>query len=280
MFSTAVIVEKPFVPTSAEADKLISLAKSKSLLLTVFQNRRYDSDFLTVQKLLSSPSPLGRITEVETHFDRHRPVVPAGDSWKYTVGAGHGVIYDLGTHLMDQVLVLFGMPKRVTACIVTQREGNDNGFEDSATILLHYDQNPLGGKAPLLVTVKFSVVSPEVEQLRYWIRGTKGSFKKFHLDCQEDQLKEGLRPGDNGYGLEPKERYGVLNKFDEKTGAVSSETVPTVEPATYAEFYRKIARALGGDMNQVPVKPEQARDLIRLVELVRESSRTGKTLEV
>lgn len=254
----------------------MALAASKSLVLTVYQNRRFDSDFLTVQKVLSSPSPLGRISEFETHFDRHRPEVPAGDSWKYAEGPGHGVVYDLGTHLMDQVLVLFGMPDRITGFVGSNRSGSD--FEDSATILLHYDKAAGKRDAPLLCTIKASIVSPEASQLRYWIRGTSGSFKKYHLDCQEDQLKDGLRSGEAGYGLEPKDRYGVLtnwNKDDPKT-----EVFPTVEPATYSEFYRKLARALVGDKSQVPVTPDDAIGLIRLVELARESSKQGRTLTV
>jgi len=130
----------------------------------------------------------------------------------------------------------------------------------------------------MLATIKAGVVSPEVNQLRYWVRGDKGSFKKCHLDCQEDQLKKGMRPGDNGYGLEPKERYGILNTA--QGGKIDSEVVPTVEPATYAEFYRKFARALGGDLAQIPVDPDVAASVIRLVELAIESSRTGRTLSV
>lgn len=108
--------------------------------------------------------------EFETHFDRYRPAIPAGDSWKTKVIPGGGAVYDLGTHLMDQVVVLFGMPKRITGFVGTQREGNTSGYEDSCTILLHYDG--------MMATVKAAVVSPEVKQLRYWVRGDKGSFKK------------------------------------------------------------------------------------------------------
>jgi predicted dehydrogenase len=262
-------VEKPFTPTSKEAYELTSLAKKHKRLLTVYQNRRWDADFLTLSKYIKNGS-LGRVVDFETHFDRHRPEAPTSDSWKYKVQPGGGAIYDLGTHLMDQVVYLFGPPKRITAFIGSQRDPNPTGFEDSCTVHMHYDG--------MMATARASVVSPEVSQLRYWVRGTKGSFKKFHLDCQEDQLKAGMGPGDSGYGLEPRERYGVLTTS--KDGEITSEVVPTVEAATYAEYYRKLARALSGDMDHLPVDPAMAALVIRLVELALESSKSGKTMDV
>lgn len=261
------IVEKPFTPCAKEGEELVELAKRQDRLLTVYQNRRWDSDFLTLSKYIKNGS-LGRVVEFETHFDRYRPEVSKG-SWKLSQPAG-AVIYDLGTHLMDQVVHLYGLPKKVTGFLYNQREQTPSEFEDSCTVMLHYDG--------LLVTVKAGVVSPEVNQLRFWVRGDKGSFKKYHLDCQEDQLRAGMKPGDSGYGLEPKERYGVLNIV--KAGKIESEVVPTVEPATYAEFYRKFARALGGDKSQLPVDPATAVAVIRLVELAKESSKQGRTLDV
>lgn len=264
-----VIVEKPFTPTSAEAKTLVSLAKEKGRLLTVYQNRRWDSDFLTVSNLIKDGS-LGRLVEFETHFDRHRPEWPQTETWKFKALPGGGVVYDLGTHLIDQVVALFGMPKRVTGFVGSQREHNPTGLEDSCMLILHYNG--------MTAIVKAAVVSPEVNQLRYWIRGDKGSFKKYHLDCQEDQLKAGMKPGDDGYGLEGRERYGVLSKIE--GGKATSETIPTVDSPTYAEFYRKLARALAGDDKQLPVDPRSAAEVIRLIELARESSESGRTLDV
>jgi predicted dehydrogenase len=264
-----VVVEKPFTPTSVEAEELVALAKKQGVLLTVYQNRRWDADFVTLSHYIKNGS-LGRIVEFETHFDRHRPQVPVSDSWKYQMQPGGGVVYDLGTHLMDQVVHLFGMPKRITGFVGTQRENNTTGFEDSCTILLHYDG--------MLATVKAGVVSPEVNQLRYWVRGDKGSFRKFHLDCQEDQLRAGMRPGDQGYGVEPEDRHGVLSISHD--GKITSEVVPTLGPATYVEYYRSFAAALKGDKDQIPVDPAVAAGVIRLVELARESSKVGRTLDV
>lgn len=163
-----VVVEKPFVPTAQEADELCRIAKENSKLLTVYQNRRWDSDYVTLRQIMEK-GLLGDIAEFETHFDRHRPEPPA-DTWKAVDAPGHGSIYDLGTHLIDQVYHSFGMPQSVTGFITTQRRGVQDGSHDSHTVILHYNK--------MLVTVKAGVVSPEVEQLRYWVRGTKGCFKK------------------------------------------------------------------------------------------------------
>lgn len=134
----------------------------------MYEDRRWDSDFLTLSGLIDRDA-LGRIVEFETHFDRFRPQA-ASSGWKTKVLPGGGVVYDLGTHLIDQVVVKFGLPDRITGFIGSQRKDNTAGYEDSCTILLHY-------KA-MLATVKAAVVSLEVEQLRYWVRGEGGSYKK------------------------------------------------------------------------------------------------------
>ncbi|TQB67717.1 hypothetical protein MPDQ_004911 [Monascus purpureus] len=266
-----VVCEKPFTPTSKEADELVALAKEKNRLLAVYQNRRFDADYVTASKLVNSGT-LGRVVEFETHFDRHRPEEPpaSASKWKNKVIPGGSAIYDLGTHLLDQAVHLFGKPNRVTGFVGTQRARNTSGYEDSFTVLLHY-------KTGLLVTAKAGVVSPEEEQLRFWIRGEKGSYKKFHLDVQEEQLRTGLKPGDPGYGAEPSDRYGYLTTL--KDNKPFREIYPTTEPPTWTEYYRKLARALSGD-GALPASGAEARDIIRLIELVQQSSREGKTLEV
>ena len=172
---------------------------------------------------------------------------------------------------MDQSLVLFGMPKAVTGFLVSQRDHNPTGLKDSCTVLLHYDG--------LLVTVKAGVVSPEVDQLRYWVRGTRGSWKKCHLDVQEEQLHAGLRPGGQGYGVEPEDRHAVLNTADEG-GKIASQVVATVSPPpTYTAFYDKLGEALEkGDEGALPVGGKDAVDLIRLIEAVQKSSEEGRTV--
>ncbi|KAJ5775483.1 uncharacterized protein N7511_000494 [Penicillium nucicola] len=266
-----VVCEKPFTPTTQEADELVAIAKKNNKQLAVFQNRRFDADFVTLSKLIKNGS-LGRISEFETHFDRHRPEEPAADShkWKNKVIPGGSAIYDLGAHLLDQAYCLFGLPQRVTGFIGSAREVNSSGFEDAFTVLLHYANGTM-------VTAKATVVSPEDEQLRFWVRGNNGSFKKFHLDIQEDQLKAGILPAESGFGSEPSERYGTLTTMQGDKPV--KEVVPTVEPPTYTEYYRKLVRALGGE-GALPASGAEARDVIHLIELARESSRTGRTLDV
>ncbi|KAK2877305.1 hypothetical protein FQN49_001256 [Arthroderma sp. PD_2] len=262
-----VIVEKPFTPTQKEANELIELAKTQNKLLTVYQNRRWDADFVTAAKLIKD-GILGRVAEFETHFDRHRPELTIKKAWKGKAIPGGGSIYDLGTHLMDQAVQLFGLPNRITGFITAQREINTEDYEDSFTVLLHYDR--------LLVTAKSAVISPEENQLRFWIRGDKGSFKKYHLDPQEDQLQAGMKLEDAQYGHEPSERHGVITTFI--NGKLSSQGV-TAEPPTYTEFYRSFAKALSGQ-GQVPVDPADSSAVIHLVELAKESSKKGMTLPV
>ena len=131
------------------------------------EDRRWDVDFLTLSEMIKTDT-LGRIVEFETHFDRYRPNV--GTGWKTKPSPGGGVVYDLGSHLIDQIVFLFGMPSKITGFIGSQREHNPEGFEDSCTVMLHYDG--------MVATMKASVISLESAQLRYWIRGQKGSYKK------------------------------------------------------------------------------------------------------
>ncbi|KAL9074169.1 MAG: hypothetical protein Q9157_004468 [Trypethelium eluteriae] len=266
-----VLVEKPFVPTAAEAQRLIEVSQQTKKLLCVYQNRRWDTDFLTFRKL-QREGTLGRLVEFETHFDRHRLDRP--ETWKGTLGMDQagGVVYDLGTHLIDQVVVAFGMPQEVTGVLANQR--GDEGEPDSMTALLRYTQ---GKEKGLLATVKAAVISPETAQLRYWVRGTKGSFKKYHLDVQEDQLKAGMKPGDEGYGIESNDMSGRLVVME---GDTPKESIWTnVEPESYAALYQQFAKAIDqGASEAVPVKASEARDVLRIIEAVRESARSKKTI--
>lgn len=272
-----VLVEKPFTPTSKEARDLVKIAGEEGKMLTVYQNRRYDADFLTVKKLIADGA-LGRVVEFESHFDRHRPQMPTAESWK-TSPEEYSAVFDLGTHLMDQVVALYGLPQRITGFVGSQRgKRNTSGLEDSFTALLHYDD--VDGEGELLATCKAGVVSAEVEQLRYWIRGEKGSFRKERLDVQEDQLKAGLRPGDKEYGVEEEVAWGVLTSVD-GSGKVSGKKARTLESAGYTAFYDQFDEALqAGDVNMLPVDPAVAGEVIRLCEMMRASSSERKTLTI
>lgn len=278
-----VLCEKPFVPTSSEARDLAELAASKGLVLSVYQNRRYDAEFLTLQNLLKS-GRLGRVTEVESHFDRHRPDPPksADATWKSrdtSSEAANGAIYDLGTHLIDQLVVALGIPARVTGFLYNQRiyqeQGTGEGAGgDSFTVMLHY-------KDGLVATAKALVVSPLQKQLRFAVRGTKGSFVKYGLDPQEDQLKEGLRPGDKDgkYGTEDKSLHGILETVG-SDGTMQTETVkPNNPPDTYDAFYAQLFKALrnGG---KAPASADQAAEVLRIIEAIRKSSEEGRTIDV
>ncbi|KAJ5318863.1 hypothetical protein MYU51_012697 [Penicillium brevicompactum] len=262
-----VVVEKPFTPTYKEAQELVELAKMQNRLLTVYQSRRWDADFLTLSQVLKNKS-LGRLVEYETRFERHVPGVP-GSAWRTKAMPGGGAIYDLGAHLIDQTVQLFGLPKRITAFLGNQRDGI-NGSDDSFTVLMHYEG--------FLATAKAAVVSPQEKQLRFWVKGTQGTYIKHHFDVQEEHLKAGKRPGDDGYGVEPSERFGTLTQA-QPDGTFESEAVPTVDAPLYTDFYDKLAKALAGEGN-VPVDPSESAIIIRLIELAIQSSETGKTLDI
>ncbi|EGR44207.1 uncharacterized protein TRIREDRAFT_82591 [Trichoderma reesei QM6a] len=264
-----VLTEKPFVPTAAEAQKLADIAKQAGRLICVYQNRRWDADFLLAKHLIAKGA-LGRVLEFNTHFDRYRADAPA--NWKGQLGISKGgsALFDLGTHLIDQAYVLFGLPQSVHGRLLNQREGRPE-FEtpDAVVAQLTY---PNG----LLVNVNISALSAEVDQLRYWIRGTKGSFRKVHLDPQEDFLRAGGKPTDAGYGIESTDKSS-LTAVDEATGKASRVPVPELEPETYRAFYAQFAKALqSGKAEDVPVKAEEARDVLRIIEAVLESAKTGK----
>jgi predicted dehydrogenase len=266
-----VIVEKPFVPTSAEAQQLIDISQKTGKLICVYQNRRWDTDFLTVQQLIKGDM-VGRVVEFETHFDRYKPERPANWKGNLSMAQAGGVVYDLGTHLIDQAYVLFGLPKSVVGIFTNQR--NDGGEEpDSITVLLGY------GPGGPLVTAKAGVLSVETDQLRYWVRGSKASFKKYHLDVQEDQLKAGLKPGDKGFGIESDDRSGtlVLLAGDKPV----EKKIGNVVPLTYATLYAGFRAAIeGGGEAAVPVKASEARDVLKIIEAAKESAKTGKTVNL
>ncbi|KAH8647352.1 NAD binding Rossmann fold oxidoreductase [Xylariales sp. PMI_506] len=276
-----VVVEKPFTPTFAEAQELVSLAREKKLLLTVYQNRRWDSDFLTL-KSLKEEGTLGRIVEVESHFDRYRPCLPV-DTWKAHPSAGNGALYDLGTHLIDQIVHLFGLPTRVTGVVGSQRtsEVNKTGLDDSFTVLMHYEDG-------MLATVKAAVISPEQKQLRFWVRGDRASLKMYGFDLQEAQLKRGARPSEQGFGIEEhgENNYATLTTVNNDgatftTKRLRSSSVVEHDAGTYGQFYRKLALALrSGDDSQLPVAVDQVAQVIRLIELAYESSNLGIRMEV
>ncbi|KAI9373472.1 hypothetical protein BJX61DRAFT_533138 [Aspergillus egyptiacus] len=276
-----VIVDKPFARSTEEADRVISLAESTGLVLTCFQNRRYDGDFQTVRELFTKHA-LGDITEVEIHYDFDRaPWLQFMASKEYRAGDGHA--FGLGTHSIDQAYVLFGRPASVTAFYRTQR-GIDSEVEDSFTIILQY----AGPLKNLLVTVKTAVVSPMAQQLKFWIRGTKGSYLKYQQrsTCpQEEHIAHGLQPLDPGFAVESEELNGVLTTYDEFDSSIQIfdekakryiGSYPTIR-GRWMALYENVADAINGKA-ELAVKPAQVRDVLRIIELARESHEKGTTV--
>ncbi|ROV94096.1 hypothetical protein VMCG_08226 [Cytospora schulzeri] len=260
-----VLTEKPFVPTSADADDLMKLAREKNRLLCVYQNRRWDADFLTVQHLLEEDR-LGHIYEFETHFDRYRPENPTNWKAAMSMAEAGGVLYDLGSHLIDQIYVLFGMPSGVYGMFIRQREGkfvygggSPDQEPDSINAVLSYENRGL------IVHVRIGVLSVESKQPRFWIRGTKGSYHKVGLDAQEAQLKSGMKATDVGFGVDGAAYNGTVELLQED-GTVQDFTYPNVEPQTYLKFYELLAKALASGKEQdLPVRLNQLKEVMLMV---------------
>ncbi|MDX9906690.1 MAG: Gfo/Idh/MocA family oxidoreductase, partial [Bacteroidales bacterium] len=193
-----VVIEKPFTPASQEADELIGIAERTGKKIFVYQNRRWDGDFKTIQQVVYN-GYLGEILEYEAHFDRYAPGARRS-AWRDEPLPAGGVLYDLGSHLVDQALVLFGMPRSVYADIRMQR--TESKVDDYFHVHLYYER--------LKVILKASVFVKE-QGSRYILHGTKGSFIKYGIDPQEEMLKAGAMPGSENWGKEDPDYWGVLN---------------------------------------------------------------------
>ncbi|MCJ1295450.1 hypothetical protein MMC34_007013 [Xylographa carneopallida] len=266
-----VVVEKPFTVTSTEADHLIATAEKTGKVLTCFQNRRYDGDFRTISQLMSRRA-FGKITECEIHYDADSPAwVSKWDSPGLI--PGEGMLYGLGSHTLDQALQLFGRPHSVTAFLRTLRN-IDSETDDAFTVVLQYD----GNQKDLLVTVKTTIVSPMERQMKLFVRGTEGSFLKFDEDLQADQVMAGMLSTDSTFGIEDSASYGLLStvqEYDAKIQTFDNRSKKYIGkwPTTagrYLSYYEDVVAAIRGKAD-LRVKPEQARDVIRLIELARES---------
>ncbi|KWC19266.1 oxidoreductase [Burkholderia ubonensis] len=253
-----VVVDKPVTLTSDEALALARLANARSRVFAPFHNRRWDGDFLTVRRVVES-GELGRITYVTSHFDRFRPQVRV--RWREEAARGGGLLLDLGPHLIDQALALFGLPDTVSATVKTRR---DNGSApDFVHVQLGYPDKDVALHASALSAI---------EPARFTLHGTRGSYQKFGLDTQEDQLKAGLTPDDVefGGGNPP----GVLRVLD---GDVETERpVPTLD-GQYAEFYRALAASIR-EGAPFPVTPQDAVDVMTIIELAAQSEHEGRRL--
>ncbi len=253
-----VVVEKPMTNTVPEAEQLISLAREQGKILTAFQNRRWDSDFLTVQKLLAT-DVLGTVVEYEAHYDRFRNYVES-DTWKEEEAPGSGILYNLGSHMIDQALVLFGMPDTLFAKLSIQRSGGR--VPDAYHIILGYPNHQ--------VTLKSSYLVRDLGP-RYKILGSQGTFTKYGLDPQEALLKMGVSPDNPRIGVENEDDWGTL---DTELHGLHFRGKVTSEVGNYALFYDNLHQALQG-RETLAVTAEAARDVIHLIELAYQSDETG-----
>ena len=250
-----VVVDKPFTVTVEQADELIRTAANEKRVLSVFQNRRWDGDFLTVRDILPR---LGDVLLLEVNWDRFRPQIKQG--WREQPEPGAGLWNDLGPHLIDQALRLFGIPEAIEADILAQREAAL--VDDYFDVTFHYGRM----RACLRSSSLIAAARP-----RFAVHGTAGSFVKHGLDSQEAQLKAGVDPRDPQFGVD-----SVDGELSLANG--QRETVPT-RPGDYRAFYASIAAAIL-DAGPVPVRPEDARDGLALLNLARRASELGLRLPV
>jgi scyllo-inositol 2-dehydrogenase (NADP+) len=254
-----VVVDKPFTITSADADDLIAVARKDGRILSVFQSRRFDGDFRTVKQILGQKI-LGRLAEFESHYDRFRPSLNP-KAWREQALPGSGVLYDLGSHLIDQALVLFGQPTGIYAEVRHQRGGP---ADDSFQVHLEYPQVKVLLKAGNLVCE----TGP-----RFVLHGTEGSYLKYGMDPQEEALKSGASPDQPNWGREAEQAWGTHTRCN---GQPTRTKYPTL-PGCYPEFYNNIARTIHGQ-GELTVKPEQSGQVIRLIELAQQSSQEKRML--
>jgi predicted dehydrogenase len=250
-----VVVEKPFTTTSAEALQLINLARRQDKILTVNQNRRWDGDFQTLKQLLDEKL-LGRLVEYESHFDRFKNYKRAG-AWREEEGLGSGILLDLGPHLIDQAQVLFGLPQMILADIRVQRDFARTA--DNFELILSYEHLKVTLKAGMLVREPCP---------RFILHGTEGSFVKYGLDVQEEALKQGLTPDTPKWGEEPEGQWGTLYT---QVGEVPSKRRIETIAGRYQAYYQNVIEAINGEAELI-VKPEEAMNTIRIIELAMESS--------
>ena len=257
------IVEKAFTSNLVEAQELAALAKEKKLKLSVFQNRRWDSDFKTVKKILEAKL-LGEIVEAEFHFDRFNPVL-SPKVHKETVNSGSGIIKDLGPHIIDQALYLFGLPNAVFADIRITRE--HSVVDDYLDILLYYSDFRVRLKAG------FFVREPNPS---YSIHGKKGTFLKSRGDVQEDELKLRKNPNLTTWGTEKEGQEGLLHT--EIEGKIVKEKVPTLQ-GNYYDFFDGVYQAIANDFLE-PVTAQDGVNVMRIIEAAFQSSEQKRAIDL
>lgn len=256
-----VVVDKPLAPTAAEGRLLIEEAERRQLLLSVFQNRRWDGDFLTLRRLLNQ-GVLGRVFRFESRFERWRPTPKVGWRERGAPEEAGGVLYDLGSHLIDQALVLFGPVRQVYAEVARQRVGVQVD-DDSFVALTHTS----GVRSHLWMSATAAQLGPRMRVL-----GSGGAYTKFGLDVQEDALRQGGAPSDSGWGHEPEDRWGRL-------GAGEEIRPVRTEPGCYPCCYAGVVRALR-DGAPPPVDPRDAVAGLEVIEAAQRSAAENRVISI
>ncbi|CAG2084950.1 putative dehydrogenase [Xanthomonas sp. 3272] len=252
-----VLVDKPFALDAAQAREVVAAAAAAGRIVSVFQNRRWDADFLTVRRLIDE-GQLGEVVEFHSHFDRFRPQVR--DRWRESDIPGAGLWYDLGPHLLDQALQLFGTPQAIGADL--QRQRSQARSDDYFHVTLRY---------PRLRVILHAGSLVADSGLRFAVHGTRGSYLKHGLDTQEDQLRAGRRPGTAGWGVDP--LPGTLTRVDDE-GRVHTHQ-PDTTPGDYRQCYAAFRDALAG-AGPAPVSGADAVQVMELLELAQRSAASGQ----
>jgi scyllo-inositol 2-dehydrogenase (NADP+) len=265
-----VVVDKPFAATSDEAMELKELAEKQGVVLAPFHNRRWDGDFLTVRRLLAEEA-VGRLVTFESHFDRYRPL-PRENTWKEGASSANGLLFDLGPHLVDQALALFGVPLGISASVRKDRDGTE--IEDAFDIRMEYPR--------LQVFCRSSMLACDASP-RFLLHGTKGSFKKYGLDGQEPALLGGAKVPTVGQGewlMEPEAQWGTLTVAPVLADPANlTRTRVRTEAGDYRGYYANVRDAITG-VGKLAVTPEDGWRTIRLLEMARVSSVERRTLPV
>jgi scyllo-inositol 2-dehydrogenase (NADP+) len=257
-----VVVDKPFATSYQEAADLAEFAKKSGRLLTVYQNRRYDGDFQAIRQLVADGT-LGRIVRFETNYDRFRPNLKP-DAWREQRVPGAGIVFDIGPHLIDHAMLLFGRPDAVTADIRIERE---NGLADDAfDIMFHYPNS--------LRAILGSNILAASQRPRFLLSGTKGAFLKQTFDPQEINLRAGKVPKQGPWAAEPEQDWGLLTLSE---GTNSTQRRIPSGTGDYRDYYANVRDVLLGQAQPAVTLP-RALEVMRALELARESSATHCTI--
>lgn len=259
-----VVIDKPFATTLQQARELTETAAATRRVLSVFQNRRWDGDFLTALELIAG-GQLGEVTRFESSFDRFRPAVDT-TVWRQRDEPGSGILFDLGPHLLDQALVAFGQPASLTASVRRERTGAL--IDDAFDITLDYQDG-----LHVLLSASMLACAPRP---RFSIHGTGGSWVKYQLDPQEAALKRGERPFSPHWGQEPDTAHGILTTCD---GPAPASTPVTTLAGNYLAYYENVRDAI---LERAPlmVTPQQALHVMELLELSLQSQQAQRTMQV